>query len=90
MRGFSKAIITGNLTRDPELKATASGAMVSHFTLAVDRDFVREGEQRQADFLNIAAFGAKAEFVNRYFHKGQMIAVCGRIQTRSYEDAQTG
>ena len=87
---LNKWIGMGRLTRDPELKGTATGTMVSHFTIAVDRDFVAQGEERKADFINIVTFGQRAEFVNRYFHKGQMVAICGRIQTRSWDDAQTG
>lgn len=87
---LNKVILMGRLTRDPELKGTATGTMVSHFTLAVDRDFVAQGEERKADFIHIVTFGQRAEFVNRYFHKGQMVAVTGRLQIRSWDDAQTG
>ncbi|MBR5586933.1 MAG: single-stranded DNA-binding protein [Clostridia bacterium] len=87
---LNKVILMGRLTRDPDFKATPSGTSVCNFSLAVDRDFVRQGEERQADFINIVAFGSRAEFVSRYFHKGQLVAVCGRIQTRSWDDAQTG
>lgn len=87
---LNKVILMGRLTRDPDFKATPSGTSVCNFSLAVDRDFVRQGEERQTDFINIVAFGSRAEFVSRYFHKGQLVAVCGRIQTRSWDDAQTG
>lgn len=87
---LNKVILMGRLTRDPEFKATPSGAYVCNFSLAVDRDFVRQGEERQTDFINIVTFGTRAEFVSRYFRKGQLVAVCGRIQTRSWDDAQTG
>jgi len=87
---LNKVILMGRLTRDPEFKATPSGTSVCNFSLAVDRDFVRQGEERQTDFINIVAFGSRADFVSRYFHKGQLVAVCGRIQTRSWDDAQTG
>lgn len=87
---LNKVVLMGRLTKDPELKGTATGTMVSHFTIAVDRDFVAQGEEKKADFINIVTFGQRAEFVNRYFHKGQFVAVVGRIQTRSWDDAQTG
>ena len=87
---LNKVILMGRLTRDPDFKATPSGTSVCNFSLAVDRDFVRQGEERQTDFINIVTFGSRAEFVSRYFHKGQLVAVCGRIQTRSWDDAQTG
>ena len=87
---LNKVILMGRLTRDPDFKATPSGTSVCSFSLAVDRDFVRQGEERQTDFINIVTFGSRADFVSRYFHKGQLVAVCGRIQTRSWDDAQTG
>lgn len=87
---LNKVILMGRLTRDPDFKATPSGTSVCNFSLAVDRDFARQGEERQTDFINIVTFGTRADFVSRYFHKGQLVAVCGRIQTRSWDDAQTG
>lgn len=80
------AVIMGRLTADPELRTTQSGLSVTSFTVAVDRSFVRAGEERQADFINVVAWRQTADFVTRYFHKGSMIAVQGSIQTRSYED----
>ena len=62
--------------------------MISNFTLAVNRRFVKEGEERQADFINIVSFGKTAEFVSKYFKKGQQVGVIGRIQTRSWDDEQ--
>jgi single-strand DNA-binding protein len=76
----------GRLTADPELRTTNNGTSVTSFTVAVDRSFVRSGEERQTDFINIVAWRQSAEFVSRYFHKGSMIAVQGSIQTRNYED----
>ncbi len=87
---LNKVILMGRLTRDPEYKMTPAGSAVCSFNIAVDRDFVRQGEARQTDFINIVAFGPKADFVSRYFHKGQLIAVTGRLQVRSWDDAQTG
>ncbi len=82
------AVIMGRLTADPELRTTNTGLSVTSFTVAVDRSFVKAGEQRQADFINVVAWRGTADFVTRYFHKGSMIAVQGSIQTRSYEDKQ--
>lgn len=80
------AIIMGRLTSDPELKTTPSGTAVTSFTVAVDRSFVRAGEERQTDFINVVAWRQTAEFVTRFFRKGSMIAVQGSIQMRNYED----
>lgn len=82
------AIIMGRLTADPELRTTNTGLSVTSFTVAVDRSFVKAGEERQADFINVVAWRGTADFVTRYFHKGSMIAVQGSIQTRNYEDKQ--
>ncbi|MBQ7541835.1 MAG: single-stranded DNA-binding protein [Clostridia bacterium] len=80
------AVIMGRLVADPELRTTASGISVTSFTVAVERSFVRQGEERQADFIDVVAWRQTAEFVSRYFRKGSMIAVQGAIQTRKYED----
>ena len=80
------AILMGRLTADPELKTTTNGTSVTSFRIAVERNFVRQGEERQADFIDIVAWRQTADFVTRYFHKGSMIAVQGSIQTRNYED----
>ena len=74
----------GRLVRDPEIRYTNNGAMVANFTLAVDRRFKREGQQ-EADFINIVAWTKTAEFVSKYFTKGQRVAVSGRIETRSWD-----
>lgn len=79
------AVVTGRLTSDPEVRSTPSGVSVCRFTVAVDRKYTKEGEQRQADFIDILAWRQTAEFVGKYFQKGQMIAVQGSIQTGSYE-----
>lgn len=78
--------LIGRLVADVELKTTNSGKEVATFRIAVDRAFVKQGEQRQADFITIVAWGSTALFVSRYFSKGSMIAIQGRIQTRNYED----
>ena len=80
------AVIMGRLVADPELRTTTSGISVISFRVAVDRSFVRQGEERQADFIDVVAWRQTAEFVSRYFRKGSMIAVQGSIQTRNYED----
>lgn len=83
---LNQAVLMGRLTADPELKHTQSGVAVIRFTLAVDRSYVRQGEERQTDFINITAWRGTAEFVSRYFRKGQLVAVQGSIQTGSYTD----
>ena len=80
------AVIMGRLTADPELRTTNSGISVTSFSVAVDRRYSRQSEERQTDFINVVAWRQTAEFVTRYFHKGSMIAVQGSIQTRNYED----
>lgn len=82
------AVIMGRLTADPELRTTNTGLSVTSFTVAVDRSYVRAGEDRQADFINVVAWRGTADFVTRYFRKGSMIAIQGSIQTRNYEDKQ--
>lgn len=81
---YNRAILMGRLTRDPELKTTTSGINVCSFSIAVDRRFQTKGEERKADFFNIVAWRQQAEFVSRYFKKGNMILVEGELQTRQY------
>lgn len=78
-------VLSGRLTADPELKTTNNGISVCGFTIAVERRY-RQGEERQADFINIVAWRSSAEFLSKYFKRGQMIAVRGAIQTRRYQD----
>ncbi len=80
--------IMGRLTADPELKTTPAGVSVTSFTLAVDRSYAKPGTERQTDFVHVVAWRNTAEFVCKYFTKGQMMAVTGPIQTRNYEDKQ--
>ena len=80
------AVLMGRLVADPELRTTTSGISVTSFRIAVDRSFVRQGEERQADFIDIVAWRQTAEFVSRFFSKGKSILVCGAIQSRSYTD----
>ncbi len=86
---MNKVILMGRLTKDPEVRYTQStNTMVTSFTLAVNRRFVKQGEERQADFINIVAWNKTAEFVSKYFSKGQQVGVIGRIQTRNYDNEE--
>lgn len=85
---LNNAILMGRLTADPELKHTTTGIAVTRFTLAVDRNYVKSGTERQTDFIDIVAWRSTAEFVSKYFHKGQLVAVQGSIQTGSYQDRE--
>jgi len=85
---LNKTILMGRLTADPELRRTQNNTSVTSFTLAVNRSFARQGEQAQTDFIDIVAWSATAEFVSKWFRKGMLVAVAGRIQTRTYEDRQ--
>ena len=79
--------IMGRLTRDPELRTTQSGVSVASYTVAVDRDFGgRDGGERQTDFIDCVAWRQTGEFVSKYFHKGSMIVVSGRLQSRKWQD----
>ena len=78
--------LLGRLTADPELRHTANQVSVTSFTVAVDRRFVAQGQERQADFINIVAWRQTAEFITKYFRKGQRIAINGSLQSRSYTD----
>lgn len=80
------AIIMGRLTAEPELRTTGNGISVCSITVAVDRNYQRQGQELETDFINVVAWRQTAEFITKYFRKGQMIAVQGSIQTRNYED----
>ena len=82
---MNKVFLVGRLTRDPELRYTSSNLAPMRCSIAVDRQFVREGEERGADFINIVAFGNRAETMSKYLTKGSQIAIDGRIQTGSYD-----
>ena len=75
----------GRITQNLELKTTASGIPVTSFSIAVDRNYVKQGEERQTDFINVVCWRKQAEFVCRYFEKGSMIAIEGQLQTRTYQ-----
>ena len=84
-------VIMGRLTRDPELRRTGSGVAVASFTVAVDRDFSgRDGGERETDFIDCVAWRQTGEFVSKYFTKGSMIVVSGRLQIRSWTDKEGG
>lgn len=83
---LNKVILMGRITRDLELRQTPQGTSVLTFTVAVDRSFVRQGEERQADFITCVAWRQTAEFISRYFGKGRMIAIVGNLRTRTYDD----
>jgi single-strand DNA-binding protein len=86
---MNKVILMGRLTKEPELRYTSNNnTAVCSFTLAVNRRFVRQGEEKQADFIDVVAWTKLAEFCGKYFQKGLQVAVVGRIQTRSYDDKE--
>ena len=78
--------LMGRLVADPDLKTTQSGNSVCTFRIAVDRSYVPQGEERQADFITVTAWRKTAECVSKYFKKGSMISVQGRLETRQYQD----
>ena len=81
--------IMGRLTRDPELRSTQAGVSVASFTVAVDRDFGgRDGGEKQTDFIDCVAWRQTGEFVSKYFRKGSMIVVSGRLQSRKWQDRE--
>ena len=84
---MNKVILMGRLTRDPEVRYTqTNNTLVASFSLAVNRRFARQGEERQADFFNIVAWNKQGEFCSKYFKKGQQVGVIGRLQTRTWDD----
>jgi single-strand DNA-binding protein len=89
VKNMNKVILMGRLTRDPEVRYTqTNNTLVASFSLAVNRRFVRPGEERQADFINIVAWSKLGEFCSKYFKKGQQVGIIGRIQTRTWDDEQ--
>ena len=82
---FNLVVLSGRLTSDVELKTTPNGVSVCSFAIAVERRY-KQGEERQADFINIVAWRSSAEFICKYFKKGSMIGIEGSIQTRKYQD----
>lgn len=92
MRGFSKAIIAGNLTRDPELRSTPNGANVCSFSVAVNRTFKDAGGEQKEDvsFIDCSAWGKLGEMIAQYAKKGSGVLVSGRLSQRSWEDKNGG
>lgn len=82
---MNKVFLIGNLTRDPELSETGSGVSVCRFSIAVNRDYTNADGERETDFFNCTAWRGAAETIARYCKKGNKVAICGNIQTRSYE-----
>ena len=83
---LNRVILMGRITHALELKQTPSGVSVLSFNLAVERNYAPQGEERQTDFISCVAWRKTAEFINKYFAKGRMIAIEGNIQTRTYDD----
>ena len=83
---LNKIVLMGRLTRDPELRQTQSGNSVVSFTLACDRDFAAQGAEKETDFVDIVAWRGTAEFVSKYFSKGRMAVVEGRLQIQDWTD----
>ena len=87
---LNKVIIMGRLVKDPELRRTQSGTAVTSFRIAVDRDFKSQDGTKQADFFDVVAWRSTAEFVSKYFAKGRMAVVEGRLQIRDWTDRDGG
>lgn len=81
-------ILMGRLTKDPEIRRTDSGKSVAGFTVAVDRDYTPKGQEKETDFLDCVAWEGTADFLGKYFHKGSMVALQGRLQKRSWTDKE--
>ena len=83
---INKVIIMGRITHDLEIRQSQGGIAVLSFTVAVERGYVKQGEERQTDFINCVAWRQQAEFIGKYFSKGRMIAIEGNLRTRTYDD----
>ena len=83
---LNRIIVMGRMTRDPELRRTNSGTAVASFTVAVDRDFKSQSGEKETDFINVVAWRNTAEFASKYFSKGRMAVVEGRLQIRDWTD----
>lgn len=84
---MNKTILLGRLTKEPEIRySQTNNTKFANFTLAVNRKYVKQGEERQTDFINIVTYSKLAEFVEKYLKKGIQICICGRLQTRNWED----
>ncbi|NDD29312.1 MAG: single-stranded DNA-binding protein [Proteobacteria bacterium] len=89
MSSYNKVILIGRLTRDPELRYTPNGKAVASFSLAIDRNR-GQGQERETDFIDCVVWQQSAEFASKYATKGRLVCVEGRLQTRSWEDKETG
>lgn len=87
---INRTILMGRLTHNPELKKTDSGISVTSFRIAVDRSYVKQGEERKADFIDVVCWRHTAEFVCKYFSKGSLVAVEGQLQSREWKDKSGG
>lgn len=85
---LNRICLMGRLTRDPELRRTGNGTAVTSFTIAVDRDFKSQDGEKETDFIDIVAWRTTAEFVSKYFSKGRMAVVTGRLQLRDWTDKE--
>ncbi len=85
---LNRICLMGRLTRDPELRRTGNGTAVTSFTIAVDRDFKSQDGEKETDFIDIVAWRTTAEFVSKYFSKGRMAVVTGRLQLRDWPDKE--
>ena len=85
---LNEVILMGRLTRDPDVRMTQNGTTAANFTLACERDYAPQGQDRETDFFDIVAFRNTADFVGQYFAKGQLVAVKGRLQQRDWTDKQ--
>ena len=87
---LNKIVIMGRLTRDPELRRTQSGTAVTSFSIACDRDYKSQDGEKETDFIDVVAWRSTAEFVSKYFTKGRMAVVSGRLQMRDWTDKEGG
>lgn len=83
---MNKIILLGRLTRDPDIAMSSKGTLIGKFTVAVPRKYVKEGEERKTDFINVVTFGNLTDFLGKYFKLGQQILICGRLEINQYED----
>jgi single-strand DNA-binding protein len=83
---LNTVVLLGRLTADPELRSTQAGTSVVQFTVAVDRNYAKQGEEKQTDFISCVAWKQTAEFISKHFGKGRMVAIEGRLQSRTYDD----
>lgn len=83
---LNTVVLMGRITQDIELKSTTGGTSVIQFTVAVDRNFSKKGEEKQTDFISCVAWKQTAEFISKHFGKGNMLAVTGRLQSRTFDD----